>query len=577
MERARRGRERGAFLFGQGSPAGGGAIPMLDGYPVPIFSLPLGDAGAGAVTLTPSISIGSETPTFTRATTAYQEDFEGKRNLCLSGEARMQGARRVYNLIPAAGTGSASLAVAAAKTITVGVGTYVFSMGAEATGTSVITFTGTATGSTGTITANATKRTAKTLTITGAGDIVATCTEIAANNLLLENVTGQSNQNPSEYVSVGVLSAPYHGAGVDGVKYFSTLNANTVASNVVTEATGAAIIAGASGVAATAPVDAGGPFGYLAEGAGTNLALWSNDLTQVATWPVVTMTTAFTSTGPDGVANSATRLTATGANATILQLYVAAASSRTNSVWARRVTGTGTIKLFQGATKTADLSASLNTNTYTLIQQNANVDVTLLGFGIEIGTSGDAIDVWGNGFQAGGFATSPIPTTTVAVTRNADVLTYPSAGNASSTSGSAYAEFTSAAPATFPASIATIPLIDTYNGTEGTILQIEGAGVGHERQLMIFDGATSRYLASAYTFPVSTPTKIASSWGGSATQGVIAGGTVGSAGFDGNLNLAAVLPIGYEYGRTLSLFGTIRNVRIYGQALSAAQLQAMTS
>ena len=45
-----------------------------------------------------------------------------------------------------------------------------------------------------------------------------------------EDVTGQSNQNPSEYVSVGVLSAPFHGAGVDGVKYFSTLNGNTVAS-----------------------------------------------------------------------------------------------------------------------------------------------------------------------------------------------------------------------------------------------------------------------------------------------------------------------------------------------------------
>ncbi len=44
----------------------------------------------------------------------------------------------------------------------------------------------------------------------------------------LEDITGQSNTNPGEYVSVGVLSAPYHGAGVDGVKYFSTLNGNTV-------------------------------------------------------------------------------------------------------------------------------------------------------------------------------------------------------------------------------------------------------------------------------------------------------------------------------------------------------------
>lgn len=38
----------------------------------------------------------------------------------------------------------------------------------------------------------------------------------------IENVTGQADQTASEYVSVGALSAPYHGAGVDGVKWFST-------------------------------------------------------------------------------------------------------------------------------------------------------------------------------------------------------------------------------------------------------------------------------------------------------------------------------------------------------------------
>ncbi|MDQ5980482.1 MAG: hypothetical protein QG602_3459, partial [Verrucomicrobiota bacterium] len=42
------------------------------------------------------------------------------------------------------------------------------------------------------------------------------------------------------YFPVGSVY-PYHGACVDGVKYFATENGNTVASNVVTEATGAAI------------------------------------------------------------------------------------------------------------------------------------------------------------------------------------------------------------------------------------------------------------------------------------------------------------------------------------------------
>ena len=42
-------------------------------------------------TLVARSSGGSSTPTFTRATTAYQTDFEGKLNLVLSGEARNYG------------------------------------------------------------------------------------------------------------------------------------------------------------------------------------------------------------------------------------------------------------------------------------------------------------------------------------------------------------------------------------------------------------------------------------------------------------------------------------------------------
>lgn len=39
----------------------------------------------------------------------------------------------------------------------------------------------------------------------------------------IEDVTGQSILAPAEYVSTNVLNAfPYHGAGVDGVKYFDT-------------------------------------------------------------------------------------------------------------------------------------------------------------------------------------------------------------------------------------------------------------------------------------------------------------------------------------------------------------------
>ena len=165
---------------------------------------------------------GTGNPTFTRASPAVVTDFQGLLKTGVSGESRFSGARRVANLCP---TPSTTIGIAGNKTITVIPGTYVFSMGL---GAAVITFTGTATGSTGSLTAVGNARTTKSLTITGAGTIIATCTVAVAIDIQFEQTTGQSNQNPSEYISVGVLAAPFHGAGVDGVKYFTTTNGNTV-------------------------------------------------------------------------------------------------------------------------------------------------------------------------------------------------------------------------------------------------------------------------------------------------------------------------------------------------------------
>ena len=51
----------------------------------------------------------------------------------------------------------------------------------------------------------------------------------------IENVTGQTNQNPSEYIATNVLSYPYQGAGVDGVQYFPYTNPNCVINGAITQ------------------------------------------------------------------------------------------------------------------------------------------------------------------------------------------------------------------------------------------------------------------------------------------------------------------------------------------------------
>ena len=85
---------------------------------------------------------------------------------------------------------------------------------------------------------------------------------VRISGIQIEAVDGQSNTAPGEYVSVGVLAAPYNGAALRGRSASTPRTAIRVAANVVTETTGTAI------PAATL-------LGYVAENQGTNLCLQS--------------------------------------------------------------------------------------------------------------------------------------------------------------------------------------------------------------------------------------------------------------------------------------------------------------
>lgn len=130
------------------------------------------------------------------------------------------------------------------------------------------------------------------ITISGTGLGAATIQNgdtMLCTGFMTENVTGASNQNPGEYQSTGVLSAPFQGSNVDGVRCYATLNGNTVASNIVTEATGAAISTSILG-------------GFLPEAGATNLCLRSENF--AVTWAVTD--TTITSTNNADPAGSLT-------------------------------------------------------------------------------------------------------------------------------------------------------------------------------------------------------------------------------------------------------------------------------
>lgn len=181
-----------------------------------------------------------------------------------------------------------------------------------------------------------------------------------------------------------------------------------------------------AGVIQTAAVDVprfdhnpvtGESLGLLVEEQRTNLALHNRDLTNAA-WVVSNITAAKNQVGADGGSNSASSITASAGNGTILQTITSASAARATSAYVKRITGTGTIEMTQnnGTTWTAVTVTSAWTR---VTIPSATVTNPVVGF--RIVTSGDAIAVDYVQCESGAFSTSAIETTTATVTRSADV------------------------------------------------------------------------------------------------------------------------------------------------------------
>ena len=159
------------------------------------------------------------------------------------------------------------------------------------------------------------------------------------------------------------------------------------------------------------------PLGLLIEEQRTNLLLHNRDLTNVA-WTASNVTAAKNQTGIDGVASSASLITASADNGTILQAVTSASAARATTAYVKRITGTGVIEMTQnGGTTWAAVTV---TSAWTRVSI-ASATVTNPSVGFRIATNGDAIAVDCVQLENGAFATSVIPTTTTALTRNADV------------------------------------------------------------------------------------------------------------------------------------------------------------
>lgn len=673
---------------------------------------------------------GTSTPTFTRGTAAWDFDSEGKLNLNIpSSCVRFTGARFVRNLISSksedftnASWGAYRIVPNAGKIIpdnTLGghrfyqtvanvAGTFALSVDAKAAELSklclaiatsaeavqhraiydlvnVTATTDAGSGPTPTIVSlgSGWYRCSITGTTTsaasGAGVFIYAAnaageTTFTGNNtdgilvtkVQWENVSGQADQTASEYVSVGVLSAPFHGAGVDGCKWFNTnkdgsaisaatlkgylaepsrvnncywgrdLRAQTtfgtikpwisstaggelltngdfaadstwvegagwtISAGVATKTAGSAgdlsqtitITAGkaytltytmtrtagnlfvrlgsSSGNLYLAPTTNGtytvtilaaGGTGILYFGADSS---WAGTLDNISIKEAAIQVTA--ATGLDNVANSASQLTAAASDATLLQLLTAATGTRTFSAWIKRVSGSGTISLTRnGGTDWTDITSSLVTGTWVPVALTSDVGANPT-VGLKLATSGDVIEVDCCQDENGAWRTSPILTTTAAVTRNADVLSYADALTSNN--------FTA---------LASVQFNDVSSISDRRAFQVY-ADLSNYWFLSMVNATDTRYtsvIAGAFTTLIKTSTsiskntiqKLIASASSTAGKKVTRNGLAVTS--DANINNVNISDL--NIGGSGGLSGNIGEVHIWATALTDAQMQQVTT
>lgn len=504
---------------------------------------------------------GTGNPTYTRATASWAFDNEGKLIAVPSGAARFGGARMVRNLVPRSETfltgwntnGTATINSATQITLT-GSSTNRVSATVDTYSPVTLRYKFKAKGAVGgeqlyvwnlwagfkvhILTTDYVEYT-NTLsdTVSGHAQFLGFYSEVGSitvdiTEIQCENVTGQADQTASEYVSVGVLSAPFHGAGVDGVKWFNTNKDGSA-------------------------ISAANLSGYHAEGARTNNLLYSRVLSN-ATW-VKTNVTATTCTGIDNAPNSASTLTAGAANSTILQTLTLASAARSSSAYVKRRTGTGTISFTRdGGTTWTDITSQINGSTWTRVKIG-NTSVTNPSVGFKISTSGDAIDVDVVQDEAGAFISSPIITTTAAVTRNADVLTYAYTGNALTNVGSGRAVVTQPVPAS------------------GAIFAMEVTGspfgMSGGNAISFYDG-TNYFQKTGLT--LSNQNTVGIRWSGLSGALVANGGALTTGTFDGTVGSSSIT-IGTLANANTPSYGYVKETHIWQTALSDAELQTVTT
>ena len=313
-------------------------------------------------------------------------------------------------------------------------------------------------------------------------------------------------------------------------------------------------------------------YGLLMEGATENECLYSEDLTNAA-WAKSNITVNSTSTiDPFGNSSTTIEIEATAGNGTILQTVTKASEANTNSVYLKRVSGTGNVDI------TIDGGSTWATKTLTSQWQRFEVTQTLANpqFGVRIVTSGDKVAMDCSQLEDHPTPNPQVassyvgPTTSAAVTRNLDQLSY--AGNwdvlIPDSEGALFCKVTA------------IHNGDTYYPGIMSFRLVTAAAMYHQPTLLIIDDGTNS-SSTAHQRAKNTTRGYATRWSSAdsevqafvnGTAATASGGYVGS----WNRNPLDTMQIGWS-DTNRSIWGYIKELKAYQEDPGANFLTTATA
>lgn len=304
--------------------------------------------------------------------------------------------------------------------------------------------------------------------------------------------------------------------------------------------------------------------GLLVELAATNLALRSRDFANAA-WVATNVTVSQTSAGADGTTNGAARLTAGAVNATILQVVTGSSTARVVSFYIKRITGSGTVGICQDGVTFTDISAQLSSTAFTqvsLIATQLNPS-----FGVQLGTSGDAIDIDFAQLEAGSVLTSPVVTTSASAARSADVITR-------AHSNGLYGSVFAAIGAPFDASAAR-RIVSMDDGTATNLLALVRS-TSQKGQLLSTIASTSTTATTAGNLSTGSEGKVMGSWAPTSVRVCVNGGTVATAAPADEPVTPSIMRLGSQSSGTGAFQGFIKRIAVWNTVVPDAIMQAMT-